>query len=187
MRLAVLLLTLTFSICCSSQTTPNGFQYFNDIVNPAGWPIPAHGRRLATELRPFGKNRVDVKAISYKVGHRFGLPVYYKNESGDLVLQSFYFNTRSFYAFELDGSRFGYGALVEGQGIGLATFVCWLDADGDGVFRRIAWGPDGRLEIPQWVLNKEKSDALDARHRERKDEGFAPRLAWPIVAPVHQR
>ena len=160
MRPSSLLLILAFSICSASQTTPKGFQYITDIVNPGGWPIPAHGPQLATELRPFGRDHEIVKAISYGAVDHFGLPLYYENESGELVLQSFYFHTRALYAFELDGNRFGYGALVEGEGMSLATFVYWLDIEGDGVFRRIAWGSGDRLEIPRWALNKKKSDEL---------------------------
>ncbi len=164
MKLSILLLILTFSVCGASQAAPNGAQCFSVIVKPGGWPIPAHGPWLAMKLMPFGKDREDVEAVSYKTVHCFGLPFYYKSEAGDLALQFFCFHTRALYALELNGARFGHGAIVEGQGIGLASSVYWLDVDEDGVFGRIVCGSNEKLEIPQSVLNKKKSDALVA-HR----------------------
>ena len=151
MKALVFSLLVVWTSCCVSQTPHNGDKYFSDIVKPRGWPIPPHGREVRSESRSFGKDHEDVRVIFYKPLHHFGLPSYYKDAQGELVLRSFYWNAKKIYALEQHGVRFGYGAYVEGEGVGIAGPVFWLDMDGDGRFRRISWGPEDQLEVPGWV------------------------------------
>jgi len=156
MRTIALLFLIAWTSCCSAQTPQNRPEYFSDIIKPSGWRIPTHGPVLGLESKSFGKSRSIVKAIRYKPLDHFAMPSFYKDEQGELVLSSHYFRARTFYAFEHNGVRFGYGAFVEGEGLGTAVPVYWLDMDGDGIFRRIAWGSEDRLEIPDWVERTRK-------------------------------
>jgi hypothetical protein len=139
---------------CTSQSTSTHSQYFTGIVKPSGWQIPRHGEQISAKVLPFGKDREQVHAVLYHVPQHFEVPLYFRNEDGDLVLRSFWFHAESFYALEFDGVRFGYWAMVKGEGIGLATTVTWLDTDGNGVFCRIVVGTDKELTVPQWVRKK---------------------------------
>ena len=115
-----------------------------------------HGSALGTESTSFGKNHGVVKAIRYQPLGHFALPTYYQDEQGTLVLRSFYFHAKALYGLEFKGVRFAYTALAEGEGLGVAGPVYWLDMDGDRVFERVHWGSNEGLEIPKWAERNRK-------------------------------
>lgn len=152
MRTFALLVIIAFASCCTPQTAHDGVKHLAEIIKPSGWPIPVHGPSLGIESTPFGKRHDVVKAIRYKPRGHFPLPFYYLDEQGALVLRSYYWHAKTLYALEYNGARFGYTALAEGEGIGIAGPVYWIDMDGDGNFEKVRWGSSEELEIPKWVV-----------------------------------
>lgn len=161
---AILLLTASALLLASDSHggEPDKDRLFRRVVQPGGWAIPKHGKRVETgSLRPVGLPE-GVTLVQFDASKStFVLPRHYV-DNGLLVLSSLRFRADTITRLDAGGRPYAWFMLAIGADTGLAADVWIVDREGEGIFDEVEWNPT-LSRLPAWAAKRIEAESSKSR------------------------
>ncbi|MBX7187198.1 MAG: hypothetical protein K1Y01_18800 [Vicinamibacteria bacterium] len=163
LRVLVLLpvLVLLFSLASLADEGPPT-RRFDRIIQPAGWALPPHGKRLRSGVFKGQADGITFVAFKGSSKKTFSLP-HPSLEDGSLVWSSQVYYADEVTRLEARGKPYAWGMLALGAYVGCGAEVFFVDRDGDGRFEELDWYELGKL--PDWVTKRLAEPAVSQAGR----------------------
>lgn len=147
-RAASFLLVLGF--CVVPTLEANDDSCFRILVKQSGWDVPKLGEKLRSERRKWPETDVELPLVTYRCAEDVWIPNHTIRDER-LLVNTLLYSCSEVSVFERDGREIAYVADVRGKEVGIAGWIWWIDADGDGSFEELYRWPSGGVGLPAWV------------------------------------